>query len=308
MATNERNLPVIHQGPIQPALSVEQIKTHIQTIQLVMRDVMQDGQHYGVIPGCGNKPTLLKAGAEKLMATFRLAPKVIVDDVSSIDERRYRVTVELYSGGVFVGAGVGECSSAEEKYAWRKAICDEEFESVPADHKRVKFGKYNNKVSTTQQVRTNAADQANTVLKMAKKRALIDATLTATGASDMFTQDLEEIIHQDGHEPQSKPPQSRPAPKKQEPVAQTEPTVAHTSEGEVLCKLNEVGMPLCPLCESDMWDNRDRKTNPKAPDFKCKQYSKTGCEGVIWPGQLHEEPAEEGFEPEGFEGYDEISF
>lgn len=30
-----------------------------------------------------------------------------------------------------------------------------------------------------------------------------------------------------------------------------------------------------------MWDNRERKTNPKAPDFKCKD--KANCDGVIWP-------------------------
>lgn len=36
-----------------------------------------------------------------------------------------------------------------------------------------------------------------------------------------------------------------------------------------------------------MFDNRASKTNPKAPDFKCKNSPKTkggpGCEGVIWP-------------------------
>jgi hypothetical protein len=35
----------------------------------------------------------------------------------------------------------------------------------------------------------------------------------------------------------------------------------------------------CPVCMGDMWDNRDGKKNPKAPDFKCK---KRDCEGVIW--------------------------
>lgn len=29
-----------------------------------------------------------------------------------------------------------------------------------------------------------------------------------------------------------------------------------------------------------MWDNRERKRNPKAPDFKCKDQN---CDGVIWP-------------------------
>jgi hypothetical protein len=28
-----------------------------------------------------------------------------------------------------------------------------------------------------------------------------------------------------------------------------------------------------------MWDNREKKTNPKAPDFKCRD---KGCSGVIW--------------------------
>jgi hypothetical protein len=37
------------------------------------------------------------------------------------------------------------------------------------------------------------ADVYNTILKIAKKRSFVDATLTATAASDIFTQDLEEL-------------------------------------------------------------------------------------------------------------------
>lgn len=29
-----------------------------------------------------------------------------------------------------------------------------------------------------------------------------------------------------------------------------------------------------------MWDNRESKRNPRAPDFKCRD---RGCDGVIWP-------------------------
>lgn len=36
----------------------------------------------------------------------------------------------------------------------------------------------------------------------------------------------------------------------------------------------------CPVCNGEMWDNRAKKTNPKAPDFKCKDKA---CTGVIWP-------------------------
>ncbi|MEP6689708.1 MAG: hypothetical protein ABJD07_01060 [Gemmatimonadaceae bacterium] len=38
--------------------------------------------------------------------------------------------------------------------------------------------------------------------------------------------------------------------------------------------------PNCPKCQGSMWDNREGKRNPKAPDFKCKDKS---CDGIIWP-------------------------
>src|SRR5919199_1421309 len=38
--------------------------------------------------------------------------------------------------------------------------------------------------------------------------------------------------------------------------------------------------PPCPKCQGPMWDNRESKRNPKAPDFKCKDRN---CDGVIWP-------------------------
>jgi hypothetical protein len=37
--------------------------------------------------------------------------------------------------------------------------------------------------------------------------------------------------------------------------------------------------PSCPTCSGTMWDNREKKTNPKAPDWKCKDKA---CQGVIW--------------------------
>lgn len=44
----------------------------------------------------------------------------------------------------------------------------------------------------------------------------------------------------------------------------------------------------CPKCSGDMWDNREKKTNPAAPDFKCKD---PNCDGIIWPKkELPKEP------------------
>lgn len=36
----------------------------------------------------------------------------------------------------------------------------------------------------------------------------------------------------------------------------------------------------CPKCDGPMWDNRESKRNPKAPDFKCKD--RDNCDGAIW--------------------------
>ena len=174
------------------------IRAQVNRIQEVMRHVMQDGQHYGKIPGAGDKPTLLKAGAEKLIMTFRLAPETEVEPLFLEGGIGYRVKVKLLTfDGRFVGSGVGECSSLEEKYKWRGAVCDEEYEETPVDQRRIKFSKKYGKVEKIKQVRTNPHDQANTILKMAKKRALVDATLTTLGASDIFTQDIEDIEDMD---------------------------------------------------------------------------------------------------------------
>jgi hypothetical protein len=197
-------------------LTAAEIKSQVQVIQQVMAAVMQKDVHYGVIPGC-KQPSLYKPGAEKIMATFRLAPELEVNDLSDGDQIRYQVKMRLKSpSGVFVGEGIGECSSNEEKYKWRKAICDEEFEETLSDRKREKWSKgYNNAPPYKQkQIRTEPADIANTVLKMAKKRAQIDAVLTATAASDCFTQDLEDLPPEyiDGDEspqPEQPKPQAR---------------------------------------------------------------------------------------------------
>jgi hypothetical protein len=37
---------------------------------------------------------------------------------------------------------------------------------------------------------------------------------------------------------------------------------------------------VCPVCGGPVWDNRESKRNPKAPDYKCRDKN---CDGVIWP-------------------------
>lgn len=177
-------------------LTANEVRAQVNRIQEVMKSVMQENQHYGKIPGAGDKPTLLKAGAEKLMMTFRLAPEVEVEPIFLSDGIGYRVKVNLKTmDGRFVGSGVGECSSLEEKYKWREVVCQQEWDETAPDQRRSKWkkGYKNNPPFSVKQIRTNPSDLANTILKMAKKRALVDATLTTLGASDIFTQDIEDM-------------------------------------------------------------------------------------------------------------------
>lgn len=171
------------------SLTAADVRAQVNLIQDVMKEVMQEGVHYGKIPGTNGK-SLWKAGAEKLMSTFRLAGDTEVEDLSRDSEIHYRVKVRLTSSsGAFIGAGIGECSSQEEKYAWRATVSPKEFEATPENRRRIKY----KRDGEAKQVRTNPADVANTILKMAKKRAQVDAVITATAASDIFTQDIEDL-------------------------------------------------------------------------------------------------------------------
>ena len=180
-----------------------QVKQRLDSIQQLMKDVLKAGTKdnnwegdYGIIPGTGKKPSLWKAGSEKILSMFEIAVDPIVEDLSTEDSRRYRITVRLshVPSGNFLGAGLGEASSDETKYKWKKTFSKNEYENTPADRRRIKFGQYKDsngmwKDTEEMQVRQEPADLANTILKMAKKRAQVDATLTVTGASSMFDQD-----------------------------------------------------------------------------------------------------------------------
>lgn len=181
--------------PAKSANPTAEVVAHAKTVQQVMQAVMKPNVHYGAIPGAGDKPTLLKSGAEVLCMTFRIADRYEVTDLSRDGVIRYRVNCigEHQQSGVPLGSGLGECSTDEEKYRWRKAVCVEEFEATPETHRRLKFGRKQGGHYTVQQVRTEPADLANTVLKMACKRAKIAMVLNVTAASDMFSQDLEDL-------------------------------------------------------------------------------------------------------------------
>jgi hypothetical protein len=209
-------LQTVERGQIDKPLSVEDLIGQVNLIQKVMSAVMKDGEHYGVIPGCGKKPALLQPGAQKLLVTFRLAPEyAITEKMLDRGHREYQVlcTLKTIGSGSFVGQGAGSASSMEAKWRFRvapKQITDRPVpksywdlrQSDPAKAQELIGGKgFSTKKewmiaegSSEKIEHDNPADYYNTILKMACKRALVAATLTATAASDIFTQDVEEMV------------------------------------------------------------------------------------------------------------------
>lgn len=200
--------PAMLRPIVKPA---EAMQVHTEMVTFI-NQVLKPGVDFGTIPGAGDKLGLFKAGAERIMAGFGLRAEfeviesevdnnlavpfaltkwvasqnkpsqaiqddmkakgsgrfrksnngwqwqeAITEDGTSLGLYRYSIRAILYFGDRRVGEGVGSCSTMETKY-----------------------------------IRT-PRDYENTVLKMAKKRALVDAVLTTVGLSDRFTQDVEDL-------------------------------------------------------------------------------------------------------------------
>lgn len=211
--------------------AIDDLLNKVALVMEVMDRVMKDGEHYGKIPGCGDKPALLKAGAEKLGMTFRLQPSFeITERDLGRAHREYSIKCRLSDGT----EGVGSCSTMESKYRFRggERKCPECGKAAiikgkaeygggwlcfqkkgGCGHKWPDGAAEIESQSIERVEHDNPADYYNTCLKMGKKRAHVDAIITATACSDIFTQDVEEMVGQaDASAPrQAAAPASTPA-------------------------------------------------------------------------------------------------
>ena len=182
---------------IEKPLTAIEVRKQVNLIQEIMKKVMKEGEHYGKVPGCGDKKVLLKSGGEKLAMTFRLGAEYeeLPGSVESDDFVCYKINCKLIylPNGRTVGNGRGTCNSKEKKYRTRSVFASK----VTADE--VAIGKPDTRIGKDGRkydvliVPQDPWDVQNTLYKMACKRALVAAILTATAASDIFTQDIEDL-------------------------------------------------------------------------------------------------------------------
>ena len=180
-ATKKTATPVVpvNQEPQQPAVQIQQAKpktskakttpiSNNEDIEAIVAKYLRPGVDYAVIPHT-TKPSLLKGGAERLAFIFGFRVSCeIVNRIEHFDYDnpansfvQYESKVIVYNrDGAVVSEGYGSCNSAESKF-----------------------------------LKQPFANRVNTVLKMSKKRAYVDAILTATCASSVFTQDMEDIAN-----------------------------------------------------------------------------------------------------------------
>lgn len=193
------------------ALTIEEMSTQVNQIQQLMKKVMKPEVHFGKIPGAGDKNALLKAGAEKIGLMFGCRSSFTINRTELPNgHREYEVICAVTDrNGNPIGEGVGTCTTMEKKYRYRAentgALVPSEYWDSGKDSsilggKDFVPRKINGKWMIFQQVEyDNPADYYNTALKMAKKRAYVDAILTCTAASDFF--DQEEVIDTPEHFP-----------------------------------------------------------------------------------------------------------
>lgn len=229
MGNSETALSVVQGGVAKREqvgeADVNAVINRVALMQQVYRKVMLPDVHYGSIPGTGKdkagqpKKVLFKAGAELLNVAFQFAGSFPPDRIHRVLEKDfifYEVTCTLthMGTGAMVGEGIGCCSSREEKYAYRKGkiVCpDCHAEAIfkskmgPGWYCYQKAGGCGKKWTADNAFdpkdaakvpNENIYEQANTILKMAEKRALVAATLNATAASDIFTQDLDQFVEE----------------------------------------------------------------------------------------------------------------
>ena len=142
-------------------LTVEEAKTFNDEMSRFIETVLVAGTDYGVIPHC-SKPTLLKSGAEKILNYLGLIARTeIVNRVEDYNVGFFSYECKVYLidyNGVVKGEGIGITNTREGRYAKNSGYAVQ-----------------------------------NTVLKMAKKRALVDAALNVGNLSARFTQDMEDL-------------------------------------------------------------------------------------------------------------------
>lgn len=206
--------------PVQSA--VAGTLASIEAFQVLVKERLHDPRDFTKLPGT-DRFTLLKPGAEKIVKLVACADLYeVVEEISDWDRPLFAYVVKcrlvsMRDSSVIWSEGLGECNTHEPKYRYRypKRSCPEcHHEPVLKSRDRPEWFCWQSRggcgatypldepaIVDQRLERIENPDPAelrNTMLKMAKKRALVDAALSVASLSDLFTQDLEDRVADEG--------------------------------------------------------------------------------------------------------------
>jgi len=221
------NAEIVKATPVQdvgivlmPVMNIAAAKARLKEFQEFVKEYLVEDEDYGTIPGTP-KPTLLKPGADKLCELYGLADSYTVKEVENwqleppLFDYTVTCTLTMRRDGRLVGTGLGSCNSWEGKYKYRESrrkcpLCQQETiikgkeeygggwlcwaKKGGCGAKFLEDDKSIVEQKAGKEINDDVPTIKNTVLKMAKKRAKIDAVIGATRSSGLFTQDLEDIV------------------------------------------------------------------------------------------------------------------
>lgn len=189
----------------------------LKAIRTFIAQELQEGidKDFAMIPGT-TKKNLLQPGAQKVCSFLNVYPQYELQSREIGDPAaghvEWTVTCRLFSraSGQQVGEGVGSCTSMESRYRYRGGEVELTDMPVPKSYwvdrdpavlggknhvaKKDENGRWVIGIKTGEKVENpNVWDVRNTVLKIAKKRSFVDATITMANLSEFFTQDLEDL-------------------------------------------------------------------------------------------------------------------
>jgi len=175
------------------SLNINELKTNMEKLadlHNLIQNMLRKDYDYGIIPGTV-KPTLLKPGAEKICMLFGLTPKYeFLQNVEDYNNNFFSYSFKciLSKNENVVAEGVGSCNSKEKRYRYLLVNNINPNYSGESEKVQDKYGNVKYRIENIE-----IFNYVNTILKMAKKRAFVDAILQVASLSEMFTQDLEDL-------------------------------------------------------------------------------------------------------------------
>ena len=231
---------------------VSETLTKVKSLQATLKSILVEGHDYGKIPGCGDKPTLLKPGAEKILMSLGITSSYeLIEHTEKFEGKgffAYTVKCVLLKNGQKITEGLGHANSKEKKWAYE--FVDERNLEPGTDKSLLKKKTFDSKngTFTKYEVDADVNSKANTILKMAKKRSQIDAVLTVASLSEIFTQDFDDL------EPVEAPSSKPTVDKVKEDIKNTEEYYCSECGAGITKKVSDYstekfGRPLCMTCQ-----------------------------------------------------------